>query len=307
MSTFSKSNFKTLHYNTFRPQYPPSFYSILSKYVARPLPLQTTIDLGCGTGVATYPLLNISKNVIGIDLSPSMIDTANSLKSSRVKELGYADSSIRFITGAVEEFVAKDEHVGQVDLITAAQCIHWFQDYDAFFANAAKLLRPGGVLAYFYYIDPIIVNFSGSGSDKADVIKKAHDTYLKYAYDDPKLMGPHWEQPGRDILKHFCTTVNDHIPGLYDDITINTFIPSAEKPYADEQVDLDLKKTGLKLQGYVDYLGTYSGLHNYVEATGDTTFLDRFLSELEEVTGWDRETTTVDLVWNTGYTFIRKK
>ncbi|RLV90483.1 Trans-aconitate 3-methyltransferase [Spathaspora sp. JA1] len=310
MTTFSKANFKTLQYNTFRPQYPSSFYSILSNYVAKPLPLTNAIDLGCGTGVATYPLLNISSNVIGVDLSPSMVNTANSLMSSRLQELG-GDSkfNIKFIAGAVEEFVKEDsELLGQVDLITAGQCIHWFQDYDSFFANAAKLLAPGGVLAYFYYIDPIIVNFSNAGENKAEIINKAHEIYMKYAYDDPKLMGPHWEQPGRDILKHFCASVNEHIPNdLYTDVTINTFVPSVNKPFADEPVDLDLKKTGIKLQGYVDYLTTYSGLHNYIEATGDTKFLDRFLQELEQATGWNRDTTVLDLVWNTGYTFIRKK
>ena len=42
-------------------------------------------------------------------------------------------------------------------------------------------------------------------------------------------MGPCWEQPGRDILKHFCVSVNNEIPHeLYTDITINTFNPTIE-------------------------------------------------------------------------------
>ncbi len=37
-----------------------------------------------------------------------------------------------------------------VDLITVAQALHWF-DVDAFFAEAERVLRPRGVLAYWCY------------------------------------------------------------------------------------------------------------------------------------------------------------
>ena len=136
MSTFSKTNFKSLNYNSFRPHYPPSFYQILSKYIQEPIPVSNTIDLGCGTGVASYPLLNISHNVIGLDLSPNMVDTANSLISKNLEQLGINDTSrIKFIRGAVEDFVKQSNDIGKYDLITAAQCIHWFQDYKLFFKN----------------------------------------------------------------------------------------------------------------------------------------------------------------------------
>lgn len=321
MSTFSKVNFKTLNYNSFRPHYPSSFYKILANYVTKgdesKLPLGKSIDLGCGTGVATYPLLNISQEVYGLDLSPSMIETANSLIESRLAELGISDlNRIKFKSGAVEDFVNKKQsskeeglEEGTIDLITAAQCIHWFKDYDSFFENAAKLLRPGGVLAYFFYNDPVIVDYSGSGADKDEVVNKAKKIYFKYVYDDPKYIGPHWEQPGRNIVKHFLEEVNAKVPKeLYTDITINTFKPSPSKPVANIETDLDLKKMNLSLKGYVDYLSTYSGFHNYKDATGDKdNVLELFLTELEQETGWDRNTTKIDLVWNTGYTFIRRK
>lgn len=37
-----------------------------------------------------------------------------------------------------------------VDLVTVAQALHWF-DIDRFFAEAGRVLKPGGVLAYWTY------------------------------------------------------------------------------------------------------------------------------------------------------------
>lgn len=319
MSAFSKSNFKTLNYNSFRPHYPPSFYKILSQYVQKgqrqhDLPIAKAIDLGCGTGVATYPLLNFVRFVIGLDLSPPMIDTANSLITQRLKEMGIdpSDSRITFKVGSAESFVNDQNSVeaDSIDLITAAQCIHWFQDYDSFFQSSAKLLKSGGTLAYFYYIDPMIVDFSGpSHSNKDDILEKAYEVYLKFAYNDPNLIGPHWEQPGRNILKHFCEEVNSHIPqDLFTDITINTYKATARSSGADDAKDLDLKKLKINLQEYLAYIETYSGFHNYREKTGNADLIKSdFVKELVDTTGWDLEKTKVDLVWNTGYTFARKK
>jgi len=319
MATFSKSNFKTLNYNSFRPHYPPSFYNILSLYVQKgqhqhDLPVAKVIDLGCGTGVATYPLLNFARHVIGLDLSPSMIETANSLIAERLKEMGKDpnDSRIEFKVGSAESFVNDRNNVeaGSVDLITAAQCIHWFKDYDSFFQSTAKLLKSGGTLAYFYYIDPMIVDFSGpSNGDKTEILDKAYEIYLKYAYNDPNLIGPHWEQPGRGILKNFCKEVNSHIlEDLFTDVTINTYKTSVKNSHADDSKDLDLKKLNISLYQYLSYFETYSGFHNYKEETGNADLIRKdFVKELLDATGWDLEKTRVDLVWNTGYTFARKR
>ncbi|CAK9435724.1 uncharacterized protein LODBEIA_P04410 [Lodderomyces beijingensis] len=335
MSTFSKTSFKTLNYNSFRPHYPPSFYAILARYIQQHggthLPVDTAVDLGCGTGVATYPLLNLARHVIGVDLSPGMIETANSLVDERLQQLGIAGPSsssspsssattppptIEFKCGAVEDFVNSGQRGeiqnGSVDLITAAQCIHWFKDYHVFFASAAQLLKSGGVLAYFYYIDPMIVDFSGPAREdksKQEILQDAYSVYRKYAYDDPTLIGPHWEQPGRSILKHFCVDVNEQIPrDLYQDVVVNTFKAGADNVRADDSKDLDLKKLKIKLSEYVDYFSTYSGFHNFREKTGRADLLSSdFLKELVGVTGWDLDKTEIDLVWNTGYTFMTKK
>ncbi|KAK7684020.1 hypothetical protein QCA50_012996 [Cerrena zonata] len=304
MATFSKTGFKTLNYNSFRPHYPASFYQILQNYVvngdkSRVFPIDKAIDLGCGSGVASYPLLNFSKEVIGLDLSPLMIETANSLKAARLEEMGIENQES--INLAIE--------LESVDLITAAQCIHWFDDHELFFRKAYKLLKPGGVLAYWYYIDPVITDFSNGqtidADSKAEILRKLDDLYHKYVYQDPKLMGPHWEQPGRDILKHELESVNAKIPrDLYVDIQRSKFRPSTDS--VPKEQDLDIVKSNTDLKAFENYIGTYSGYHNYKQATGDPhNLIESLMREMESLIG-DRSTTRIDLTFNTGYVFMRK-
>lgn len=301
MATFSKSTFKAFNYSSFRPHYPASFYEILEKYTGGRV--AKAIDLGCGTGVATYPLLNVANNVVGLDLSPGMIETANKLKQERLALLGIEDKSvISFHVGTAEDFVKSptdDIRPGSVDLITAAQCIHWFQNYDEFFRSSSQLLKSGGTLAYWYYLDPVISDVQTNG-DKAAILKKASEVYDKFVYNDHRYLGPHWEQPGRSILKDELKDVDRHLTSDFTDVVINKY-----RAGGDATNILSLAKKGAKLQDFRNYLSTYSSYHNYKVATGDKdNLIQKFLDELEEVLGGD---VAFDLTWNTGYTFARKR
>ncbi len=44
-----------------------------------------------------------------------------------------------------------------LDLITCSQCFHWF-DFENFYAEVKRVLKPGGVLALITYIRPLIVH-----------------------------------------------------------------------------------------------------------------------------------------------------
>ena len=318
MATFSKVNFKTINYNSFRPHYPSSFYQILSKYATEGkesrVPLNKSLDLGCGTGVATYSLLNFVDDVTGIDVSPPMIETAKSLIPERCEQMNVKDRSrIKFKTGSAESFVSlgsREVEDNSIDLIVAAQCIHWFQDYNIFYKSCASLLKQGGTLAYWYYVDPIVIDFQGPAKgEKMEILKKAFQIYSKYVYDDPKFIGPHWEQPGRNIIKNLCVEVNEAIPkDLYSDIKIQTYVPDFDGNVKPTDDDLKLEKLNMLINDFIKYLNTYSGFHNYKDATGDKeNLIELFLSECETELGWDREKTRIDIVWRTGYTFMKKK
>lgn len=307
MTTFAKTGFKSINYNSFRPSYPPSFYDTLIDFYGKKR-VGKTIDLGCGTGVATFPLLNFSDYVLGLDLSPLMIEAANKLKSERLAQMGISDESrIEFQQGAVETMKQENE---SFDLITAAECVHWFQDFGLFFKAAAAMLKPNGVLAYWYYVDPVFVGFSGpydQKRSKEEILQAALEIYAKYAYEDPKWLRDYWEQPGRNILRNGLKLVDEHIPeGLFKEVKIKKFNPDPRKPLEYSDDDLQLVKKDITLGHFIKYMTTFSSYHNFEEATGDKLGLEASVLKDFEALGWDKDETKVDVAWYSGYTFLRK-
>jgi SAM-dependent methyltransferase len=71
-----------------------------------------------------------------------------------------------------------------VDLVTAAQALHWF-DIDGFFAEAKRVLRPGGILAVWTY-----------GQQRLD--DPEADAVLARFYSD--VIGPYWP-PERHLVE----------------------------------------------------------------------------------------------------------
>lgn len=309
MSTFAKAGFKSSNYNSFRPRYPTSFYKLLMEYVGR-LEVERTIDLGCGSGQATYSLLKYSQNVFGLDLSPPMIATANKVKHNKLQELGIDDDKrIDFQVCAVEEFEAP---AASFDLITAAECIHWFKNYPKFFEAAARQLKPKGVLAYWYYVDPVVVSFKGphdSSRTPQELSRRAYEIYNKFVYEDPQYLGPHWDQPGRNILRDVLIEVDSNVPEtLYTDVKVQKYKPSTDGNLKLTDADLHLVREKTTLIDYTNYISTYSLFHNYSEATKKgAELLELMIKTFEEELGWDRHETLLDLHWTSGYTFMRKK
>jgi len=79
-------------------------------------------------------------------------------------------------SGDIEYRVARAEDSGlpdnSIDLITVAQALHWF-DIDAFLAEADRVLKPGGVLAFWCYqnctvdddVDPVVLDIFAEVED----------------------------------------------------------------------------------------------------------------------------------------------
>ncbi|GAA5125216.1 class I SAM-dependent methyltransferase [Alloalcanivorax gelatiniphagus] len=118
-------------YQNHRPDYPDSLFAALAQ---RAPARRLALDLGCGSGQACRALGAHFQQVLGADVSLEQLRAAPPggahYLAARADALPLADASL--------------------DLITVAQALHWFP-LPAFFHEAGRVLRPGGVLAIISY------------------------------------------------------------------------------------------------------------------------------------------------------------
>lgn len=105
------------------------------------------LDAACGTGLLGDHLRKIAEHLVGIDLSPNLLDTA------RKKKI-YHD----LVCGDLVQVMGERED--RFDLVTCCDALYFFPDLSGFFAAAASRLAPGGVLAFT--LDPCSDQFDVS-------------------------------------------------------------------------------------------------------------------------------------------------
>ena len=99
------------------------------------------LDLGCGSGDFTATLAAIARDgeVVGVDAQPSMLAEARTR----------ARPNQSFVLGPIQALGAllpSPEHDASFDLVLSRSVLHWVPavDQPTVYANAARLLRPGG-------------------------------------------------------------------------------------------------------------------------------------------------------------------
>jgi arsenite methyltransferase len=110
--------------------------------LAAPSPGDTVFDLGSGSGMDSFlagELVGPEGLVVGVDFTAEQLDKARRLAA----EAGVADR-VQFRWGHVDQLPAPD---GAVDCVISNGVINLCPDKAAVFAEAARVLRPGGRLA----------------------------------------------------------------------------------------------------------------------------------------------------------------
>jgi SAM-dependent methyltransferase len=132
-------------FDSNRPAPPPVLLDILclAAQVDRP---RLVVDLGSGTGLSTRPWAERADQVIGVEASPEMRAQA---------EAATGADNVRFVQAYAQATGLPD---GEADLVTCSQALHWMEP-EPTFAEAARLLRPGGVFAAYDYDWPPVVNW----------------------------------------------------------------------------------------------------------------------------------------------------
>ena len=199
-------------YARFRPRYPPALFSWLASVAPG---RACAVDVATGNGQAALALAEHFAEVVAVDASAAQLAEAP------------ARANVTYRVGQAEATGVAD---ASADLLTAAQAFHWFRQ-DAFFAEAARVLRPGGVLAVWSY-----------GLTR---ITPAVDALVQHLYGD--VLGSYWE-PERRLVEEGYASVT--FP----------FAPIAAPPF-EMALDWDLP-------ALLGYLRTWSALRAYVRARG---------------------------------------
>lgn len=130
-------------YADFRPRYPDELYAWLARQCGSHA---LAWDCGCGSGQASVALAAHFDRVHATDASADQIAHAE------------AHPKVNYSAAPAERSGLPDHCA---DLVTVAQALHWF-DLRAFYAEARRVLKPGGVLAAWTYgihhIDDSAVN-----------------------------------------------------------------------------------------------------------------------------------------------------
>lgn len=124
-------------YDAARPGYPPELFDIIEEAAGLPLADARTVDVGAGTGIATRLLSARGARVTAVEPGPGM--------AARLHRVRPDIPLVRAIGDALPLADAT------ADLVTYAQSWHW-TDRALAFAEAMRVLRPGGALALFWNI-----------------------------------------------------------------------------------------------------------------------------------------------------------
>lgn len=129
-------------YAKARPHYPPELFEYLAGLCGT---RKLAWDVGTGNGQAAVALAAHFDRVIATDASAEQLRHA--APHPRV--------SYHVATAEDPSLVAANGNVlpASVDLVTIAQAIHWL-NFDAFYANVRRAVRPGGIIAAWCYTLP---------------------------------------------------------------------------------------------------------------------------------------------------------
>lgn len=202
-------------YARFRPTYPPE----LIDYLAALAPGRISAwDCGTGNGQIAVLLAGHFDQIYATDISEKQLNEAPS------------HPRIRYALEPAERCSAPDH---SFDLIVVAQAIHWF-DFDRFYAQVRRVLKPGGVLA--------VIGYSLFRTDAPAVDDIIHQRFYT------EITGPYWDPERRYLDEEYRS-----IPFPFQEVQMPEFF----------------MRYRWTLSDVTGYLNTWSAVQHYIREHGE--------------------------------------
>jgi SAM-dependent methyltransferase len=156
-------------YDAHRPTPPTVIPEFLCRMCGVPRP-SLVVDPGCGTGLSTRIWEGRAESILGIEPNADMRSQAEAQTAGRESGIRYQDG-LSSATGLPD---------GCADVVTCSQSLHWMEP-EPTFAEAARILRPGGVFAAFDCDWPPAIQWEADAAfaevlARARKLEQQHDT-----------------------------------------------------------------------------------------------------------------------------------
>ncbi|MFZ5722839.1 MAG: class I SAM-dependent methyltransferase [Pseudomonadota bacterium] len=200
-------------YARFRPRYPDALFAWLAGQApAR----EQAVDVATGTGQAAVALASLFRRTHAFDASAAQIRQA-----TLAPDLTYAVAPAEAIP-----MPAASTH-----LLTVAQALHWL-DLDRFYAEARRILVPGGLLAVWTY--------------NRLTVDRDVDAVVEHLYMD--IVGTDWPAERQQVESGYRD-----LPFPFSPVEVPAFTMGAEWDAGE----------------LLGYLATWSAVHRHRERTGN--------------------------------------
>lgn len=294
MSAFAQTDFNSDRYERCRPTYPNEFFQNLDNYHQDKQRL--LVDVGCGPGTATIQMAGEWKafdRIIGTDLSPAMIQTANQLSNT------VHDNRLSFYVSSSDDFAflgPNYKNQQTVDMITAAECAHYF-DEKRFQGAVASNLRSRGTIAIFGYGDAIFLDYPKTDAIINDV-----------SYGKEKL-GSLWDEPGRTIAREMLAKWSFD-PKFFTDIEDFSLQATTLRSTAASELPQKplLIIREMTVAEYASNIRTWSAYHTWQKKFGGSKpeLGNEFIKNVNKVYPELTASTKVRVAYSTYYKFARR-
>ena len=169
-SGYEKSGFAA-DFDANRPSPPAVLFDLLCLEAQTERP-RLVVDLGSGTGLSTRLWAERAEEVIGVEASREMREQAEAATSAE---------NVRFVHAYAQATGVPD---AAADIVTCSQALHWMEP-EPTFAEAARILRPGGVFAAYDYDWPPVVHWE-----------------IEAAFEEMLRLGRVGRRPDRGIMRY---------------------------------------------------------------------------------------------------------